>query len=167
MRFFRSLLILAEAPGVALHEVGHALFCWVANLRIDTIRFFQFGDPAGYVIHEEPRGVIAATLVAFGPLFMNSGAALFCFSFTSHWPAAYAWGAIWLGIAAGLHSIPSTGDAKTLFHLINRRFWRNPLLILGYPFALVIAILNLLKRIHLHWLYTLALWWAGATYIHW
>ena len=68
---------------------------------------------------------------------------------------------LWLGLALGLHAIPSTGDAKAIFNLANHRFWRNPLVIISYPFILLLYILNLLKRLHIDIVYVAVLFLAG------
>lgn len=160
------LYALLTAPGVIVHELGHAIFCVVAGVKIHKIKLFQFGNPAGYVVHDEPNKFYESILISFGPLFLNSLVALLCFA-RLHAPFL-TWQNIalfWLGTAVGLHAIPSTGDAKTLLSTTNRRVWRNPLLIIGYPFVLLLYLLNILRRLHCDFLFVVALFWLGQIYL--
>jgi len=71
----------------------------------------------------------------------------------------------WLGLVIGLHAIPSTGDAKSLFQMANHRFWHNPFVIIAYPFILILYILNLFKRLHIDFLYVGLLFWLAKYYL--
>ena len=53
----------------------------------------------------------------------------------------------------GLQAIPSTGDARALFNNAKHNVLRNPLIILFFPIALIIYLLNLLKRIYIDIIY--------------
>ncbi len=148
-----------------MHELGHAIFCVFAGVKIHKIKLFQFGKTAGYVVHDEPQKFFAGFLVSFGPLIVNSLIALFLFS---QWGEPYGWREwlfLWLAIAIGLHAIPSTQDAKSLLQLANRRILKNPFVVIGYPFVLALYILNIFKRWHIDWLYTVLLFWFGAVYL--
>lgn len=39
-------------PGVIVHEAANLLFCRFAGLAVFDVRYFRFGNPAGYVLHE-------------------------------------------------------------------------------------------------------------------
>lgn len=157
---------LLTAPGVAIHELGHAIFCVLSGVKIHKIVLFRFGNPTGYVIHDEPRYLIESILVSFGPLIVNSLLALYCFAtFKTAGPTWVDGLKVWLGFAGGLHAIPSDGDTKSLFQTINGRFWRNPFVIVGYPFVLILWILNVLKRFHLQFIYMVVLFWLGRFYL--
>lgn len=161
--YFYSLF---TAPGVMVHEFGHLVFCLLAGVKIHKIKLFQFGKTAGYVVHDEPHNFYQAVLISFGPLIINSLITLFCFSqvktpFTSWQPYFY----LWLGFAIGMHAIPSTGDAKSLLQTTNSRVWRNPLILVGYPFVIILYFLNLLKRIHFDFVLVAALFWLGRFYL--
>lgn len=163
--FFYYLYDLLTAPGVMIHELGHAIFCLLAGVKIRKIKLFQFGEVAGYVIHDEPKNVIASVLISFGPLVVNTALTLLCFAqLISPYFTWIHLLLLWLGIAIGLHAIPSTGDAKSLLATTNRRFWRNPLVLIAYPFVVVLYILNLLKRIHGDIVYVGVLFWLARFY---
>lgn len=164
--FFYYLYSLATAPGVMVHELGHAVFCVLARVKIYKIKLFQFGSVAGYVNHDEPTKFYQSVLISFGPLMLNSLLTLICFARLT---APYTtWQTIvlaWLGITIGLHAIPSTGDAKTLLTVTNRRVLRNPLILIGYPFVLALYLLNFLRRLHLDVVYVGVLFWLGRFYL--
>jgi len=164
--FFYYLFNLLTAPGVMIHELSHAFFCVVAGVKIKKIKLFQFGNPAGYVVHEEPQKFYQSFLISFGPLIINSLLAMFLFSqFKTPY---YNWQSLlylWIGFAIGLHAIPSSGDAKSLFQSTNEKFWHNPLVIVAYPFIIILYILNLLKRLHIDIVYVGFLFWLGDIFL--
>lgn len=149
-----------------MHELSHAFFCVMSGVKIHKIKLFQFGRTAGYVYHDEPQKFFQGFLISFGPLILNTLLTLFLFSlfhtpFNRFWP----WIFVWLGFSFGLHAIPSSGDADTLWLLAKRKFWRNPLIILGFPFILILYILNILKKLHIDWLYVIVLFFLGNVFM--
>jgi Putative zincin peptidase len=147
---------LVTAPGVAIHELGHAFFCWLGKVKIYKIKLFQLGEVAGYVQHEEPQKFYQHIFVSFGPLIANTLVAMVLFAgikrpFFEYHNALYLWFAI------GLHAIPSTGDANALWGAARRRFWRNPFVFISFPLIVLLYFLNVLKRWRIHFLYTAAL----------
>lgn len=160
------LYSLLTAPGVVAHELAHAFFCFLTGTKVFKICLFRFGNPAGYVEHAEAGKFWKSFLISFGPLMINSLLAIFLFSLTRF--GFWNWNTMvycWLGLAVGLHAIPSRGDARSLFTAINHRFWRNPLVILAYPFILLLYFLNLLKRLHIDIVYVAFLFWLGRIYL--
>lgn len=149
-----------------IHELGHAIFCLSSGVKIHKIKLFQFGRTAGYVEHDEPTKFYQGLLISIGPLILNSLLALFAFAqvifSTSNWQP---WVWLYFAIAIGLHAIPSDGDAAALLHLANHRIWKNPLVILGYPFVLLLYIFYWMKRFHLDWIYVGLLFWLGNIYL--
>lgn len=160
------LYVLLTIPGIVVHELAHAFFCVFARVKILKICLFRFGNPAGYVNHVQPTKFWQSFLISFGPLIVNSLLTLFLFSLVRS--PYFTWSVLvygWLATAIGLHAIPSTGDAKSLFQAANHRFWRNPLVIIAYPFILILYILNLLKRLHIDIVYVVVLFWLGRLYL--
>jgi len=157
---------LLTSPGVMMHELSHLFFCVMARVKVWKVRLFRFGNPAGYVVHDEPKSFIQSFLITFGPLIINSSITIFLFSQFKE--PYYNWQSLvslWLGFAIGMHAIPSTGDAKSLFQAANHRFWRNPFVLLGYPFVLILYILNLFKRLHIDFVFVGLLFWLGKVYL--
>ncbi len=161
--YFYSLI---TAPGVVVHELGHLIFCVFAGVKVHKVKLFQFGNPSGYVEHNEPDSFFQSVLVSFGPLIVNSILALVAFArFTPVWSNWRNIVLVWLAVAVGLHAIPSTGDAKSLFQTTNGRVLRNPLVIIGYPLVFLLYILNFLRAIHLDFVYVGFLYWLGHIYL--
>lgn len=159
--YFYAIL---TAPGVVVHELAHALFCFLSGVKIHKINLFRFQKVAGYVVHDEPHGFFSSWLISFGPLIVNSYLAMFFFaqlqSPYSFWDLLF----LYLGVVVALQAIPSTGDAESLLLMANRNFWRKPLVILLYPLVLVLYLLNLLKRFYFDWAYVIFLLYIGHTY---
>lgn len=163
---FYHLYNLFTAPGVVLHELAHAVFCLFAGVKIHRVKLFGFGRLAGYVVHDEPRKFFQGFLISIGPLIINSAVTAFLFALVRQ--PYLSWDNLlygWLGFALGMHAIPSNIDASTLFHLANRRVWRNPFVLLGYPFILALYVLYFLKRWHIDIVYAALLFWLGAVYL--
>jgi hypothetical protein len=157
---------LLTAPGVMMHELGHVIFCLSAGVKIYKVKLFQFGKTAGYVDHEEPNNFFQGFLISVGPLILNTLFTLFAFAkfeFTFGDWRPWVW--LYFGIAVGLHAIPSDGDDRTLLALANRRVFKNPLVVLGYPVVLLLYIFYLLKRLHIDWILVIVLFWLGHIYL--
>jgi len=163
-RIWRHVLTIIGSPGVVAHELAHLFFCICARVKVHKVKLFQFGETAGYVIHDEPRRFDQAFLISFGPLLINSSASLFLFSQLRGPYQLKQLVFLWFGIVIGLHAIPSIGDAKTLFQIANSRVWRNPLVLISYPFILILYILNILKRLHIDIVYVALLFYLGRIY---
>ncbi|MBF0473877.1 MAG: DUF3267 domain-containing protein [Nitrospirae bacterium] len=120
------LISLVTFPGVIAHEIAHQFFCRLAKVAVLDVKYFQFSNPAGYVIHEIPRKTSQHLLIGLGPLFVNTIAgALIAFpailptlNFGSSNPIDMV--LIWLGFSIAMHSFPSTGDAKSIWAAVMR-----------------------------------------------
>ena len=153
MFFIPGFVIAALTfPGVIVHEAAHLLFCRLYRIAVFKVCFFQFRNPAGYVIHAKVEDFKTAWLIAMGPFFVNTGLCiLFCSAaFLPVWelkvedPFAYFF--YWLGLSIGMHAFPSTGDITPLWEQLGeqaRRF--NVLAILSYPLIALVYAGNLLR----------------------
>lgn len=166
MKWLYLFFNIATAPGVMLHELSHAFFCLTSGVKIHRVKLFGFGRTAGFVIHDEPKKFLQGFLISFGPLLINSFAALVLFArYRPPYLSPVSLVSLWLGLAFALNAIPSGGDAAALFHLTKKRFLRNPLVLLGLPFVLILYILNLLKHFNIDALYAAFLFWMGNIYL--
>jgi len=59
-------------PGVIIHELAHVAFCKFTDTRVLKVCYFRVGNPAGYVIHEQPSAVWRHILIGIGLLFVNT-----------------------------------------------------------------------------------------------
>jgi len=111
-------------PGVVVHEIAHQFFCKIAKVAVLDVKYFQFKNPAGYVVHENPQKPYQHLMIGLGPLLFNTiVGALIAFpavvpvvTFDTKSPVDIV--LIWLGISIAMHSFPSTGDAKSLWKSI-------------------------------------------------
>jgi Putative zincin peptidase len=136
-------------PGVIVHEAGHLFFCRLFGLQVYNVCFFQFKNPAGYVIHENSDNFTAQFFVSMGPFISNTLlCVLFCTAaFLPVWelkivdPLAYFF--YWLGISIGMHAFPSTTDLKHLWQRAPALAKKGNLLaILSLPLAGLLVVLN-------------------------
>lgn len=145
-----ELIALLTFPGVIIHEAAHMLFCKLGRVVVLDVCFFRWGNPAGYVIHEEPPNFRTAFLISVGPFIVNSLVCIvLCFPafvpvriFDRPDPVSYF--LLWLGLSIGMHAFPSTQDAKVLWHYArNAASKLNPLAILTFPIVVIIYVANL------------------------
>src|SRR6266849_893946 len=111
-------------PGVIIHEAGHLFFCRLFKLQEFDVCFFRFGNPAGYVIHQQTEDFKAQFFVSMGPFFANTLlCVLFCTAaFLPVWelkvfdPLAYFF--YWLVLSIGMHAFHfgAGGHGAVLLH---------------------------------------------------
>src|SRR6478736_4018077 len=70
-----ALKVLAIAPGVAIHELGHVLLCRLSGVAVRRTVLFQVGTPAGFVTHAAPRLLRQHLAISSGPLLVSSALA--------------------------------------------------------------------------------------------
>ncbi|MFY0252915.1 metalloprotease family protein [Chitinophaga sp. 30R24] len=124
-------------PGVIVHEFAHQLFCRLYGIAIFEVKYFQVGNPLGYVIHEIPRNPAQQLMISIGPFFVNTllgliiafPAAIPVLQFNAGTPFDYI--LLYLGISIAMHAFPSLGDAQsmwyTLWHDENSTWWLKAL----------------------------------------
>lgn len=157
------LISIATFPGVIVHEAAHFLFCRRFGLAILDVCWFRVGNPAGYVVHEEPRDFRAAFFVSLGPFFLNT---FLCLLFCSaaflpihelgvRDPLGYFFA--WLGLSIGMHAFPSGQDLSNLRELAPAaRREGSVLAILSYPVVWLLTLANLGRFFWLDYLYGFA-----------
>ncbi len=118
------IITILTFPGVIIHELAHKLFCSFTGTKVLEVCYFRLGNPAGYVIHEKPATVWQHILIGLGPLFVNTGfgllLGLLAMPFKESAPAVFGI-LFWLAISVAMHSFPSTGDAKSIWHAVWHR----------------------------------------------
>jgi hypothetical protein len=145
-----QFIALLTFPGVIIHEAAHMLFCKLGGVAVLDVCFFRVGNPAGYVVHEEPRNFRTAFLISVGPFIVNSLLCIvLCFPafvpvriFDRPDPISYF--LLWLGLSIGMHAFPSMQDANVLWHHAAAAAKKlNPLAILSFPLVVVIYVANI------------------------
>jgi hypothetical protein len=152
------LVLVLTFPGVIFHELGHQLFCKFTGVRVVKVRYFRLGNPAGYVVHETPTTFKQSFLIAMGPLISSSLVAVYFYTLGFSGWSTSNFVFIWLGFSVAMHSFPSTQDATNLWKENNRHLRKkNFMALVGYPFALVIFVANLLRIVWFDLLYAVFL----------
>ena len=114
--FFVSgwLISLLTFPGVVIHEWAHKKFCDWMGVPVHKVVYFRFGNPAGYVLHEQPHQYKQIFWVSVGPLIINSSVALILSYLASQtiYESSFYYLLLWLALSAGMHSFPSDHDMQ-------------------------------------------------------
>lgn len=121
-----TVIAVVTFPGVIIHELAHQLFCRHFRIPVFQVCYFRLGNPAVYVVHGETDNWVHGVLTAAGPFFLNSvlGAIL---AFPSVLRVFEFEGAasvldmvlMWLGVSVAMHAIPSTTDARSMWHAVS------------------------------------------------
>jgi Putative zincin peptidase len=164
MFFIPGFIITAVTfPGVIVHELAHQLFCRWFKVPVFKVVYFQFGNPAGYVLHEVPKSKMQTIMISIGPFFLNTivgalialPAALPVFTFDTATLLDYF--LIYLGVSIAMHAFPSTGDAGSIWSAINEKDTPLWIKIIGYPVVGLIYIGSLGSFFWLDLIYGIAI----------
>jgi hypothetical protein len=157
-----TLTILAVAPGVVVHELGHLLLCVLSGVRVRQVVLFRIGNPAGFVAHAAPRLLRQHIAISSGPLILASILAVGLFVLVLQmiairpgpwWPVVALLG-IWLGWSIALEAWPSSGDASALRRSATAQLRQlNPGATLALPLAWTLLLIHASRRVRGHWLY--------------
>lgn len=148
-------------PGVVVHEFSHKFFCEISGVRVQKICYFRFGNPAGFVVHDEAENFLQSFFITIGPFILGTIFAAVCFfAFEKNSESFYRFLYLWFGISIAINCFPSSGDAKSFFTSSRRHFWKNPLAITGFPIALLLWLISLLHIFWIQYFYAAALLWT-------
>ena len=159
-----QLISLATFPGVIVHEAAHMWFCKLRKIAIFDVCFFRFGNPAGYVVHEQTNVFSTALLISLGPFIINSLLCIFI-CFPAFLPmrifgakSILSYFLLWLGISIGMHAFPSSGDGYALYLNAKKAASSgNILAIISFPLVLLIYLANIGRIFWLDYLYGVAI----------
>ncbi|MGB8451671.1 MAG: metalloprotease family protein [Anaerocolumna sp.] len=142
------LISIITFPGVIIHELAHQIFCYICGLQVYEVKYFQFKNPNGYVVHEATDHPGKVFLTSMGPFFINTLLGLLIMLPASIELIAFEdYGNMlnlilgWLGFSILMHSFPSTGDANVMVNQILKN--RNVSIIakiLSAPFIALVYI---------------------------
>ena len=127
LRLFLSYITF---PGVIAHEFAHAWACRRLGIQVHRVCYLRFGNPLGYVLHDQPASSIAHIMVAVAPFFVSTALALAIslltclFSQIAFYPEIRIFtmtGTIWVSFSCALHAFPSSGDADALWNDVRSR----------------------------------------------
>jgi hypothetical protein len=140
------LVSLVTFPGVIVHEFAHKKFCDWTGVPVRKVAYFRFGNPAGYVEHDEPAHLYQMFLISVGPLIVNSALAVLLAYLSIRLNTAFAGRTIliWIAFAAGACAFPSDADAKNVLDKGGA---------LLYPFFALIRLANKLRYFYFDFIY--------------
>lgn len=156
-----GLVSIITFPGVVIHEWAHKKFCDWLGVLVQEVVYFRFGNPAGYVIHEEPKTYKQTFWISVGPLVINSAVTIF-FSFLASgaMPGSFvSYLLLWVAISAGMHSFPSDHDMKNVLSKSKESLENgaSKLHYLTYPLVWLMFIANKLRFFWFDLIYALIL----------
>jgi ABC-type amino acid transport system permease subunit len=169
------VIALITFPGIILHEYSHKLFCNWTKTPVIAACYFNpgmfNGEPAGYVIHKEPKTLWASFLITVGPLIINSIMAVLCGVIVALCSLSYgdeAGGAIfaWLGYSIGVHSFPSDVDAQNYYSQVKSQKANIILRFIVLFFVWIIQLANVLRFLWFDFIYAGILVGLPAIIIH-
>jgi len=146
------LISILTFPGVIVHEFAHLFFCKLRKVAVFEVCYFRFGNPVGYVIHENTTNFYTTFLISMGPFFVNTILCLLiCIPayipinfFNIDHPLSYF--LMWLGVSIGMHAVPSNQDAKNLVEQAKEKVKeRNILALVSFPIVGLIYTFNVLR----------------------
>lgn len=160
----RQMLSYLTFPGVVAHEFAHAWACRRLRLNVHKICYFRFGNPIGYVLHEQPVYVSQHIMVAVAPFFVSTTLALLVSllvsslaraPFYTEVREASAIAGLWLSFSFALHAFPSCGDADSLWSDVRSPEFSWPAKLLLVPVVAMIRLAQLGTRLWLDVLFAL------------
>ena len=146
-------------PGIIAHEFGHELFCNIVGVRVRKVCYFRWGNPAGYVVHDQSIYFYQAFFIACGPYLSGTILSFLFFVLSMRGnilSMKIIW--LWLGISVAFNCLPSTGDAKTLWQENWNHIRHNILSVVWLPFTIIVWLLSKLNSFWFGFLY------AGLVY---
>ncbi len=150
MLFLPGWLISALTfPGIIVHEWAHKKFCDWTGVSVSKVVYFKFGNPAGYVLHEEPSTYKQTFWISVGPLIINSVLTILIGIFLTQADSGSGMYFLlfWLGLSIGMHSFPSDHDMTHISAKSKEALKSDgsALHYLSYPFTWMIWIANKLR----------------------
>lgn len=143
---------IATAAGVVVHEMAHKSVAEELGIPVHEVCLFRLGQPAGYVIHDQPRSFLTTFAIATAPFIFNSAVAFTAF-FAIGWhltvtvpsPTTLELGGLgllaWLGVSCGVHAFPSDQDLKNIW-VATKRGWWNPVALATLPLTGLLYVLD-------------------------
>ena len=159
-----EIISVLTFPGVIVHEFAHMFFCKVRKIAVFDACYFRFGNPAGYVVHENTDNFTTTFLVSMGPFVVNT---LLCLliCLPAYMPVKFfdldhplSYFLIWLGVSIGMHAIPSNQDADNVFQQAKQQVKnKNIMAILSFPLVGLIYVFNVLRIVWADLIYGVAI----------
>lgn len=144
------LISILTFPGIIVHEWAHKKFCDWLGVPISKIVYFQFGNPAGYVMHEEPKNYAQSFWISIGPFIINSLITIilaFVATLFGFLDSNVGLVLLWVAGSVGMHSFPSNHDMKNVWEAskIEIKKGASPLHYLAFLLVAIVWVANALS----------------------
>jgi len=141
-----QLISILTFPGVIVHEWAHKFFCEKADVPVYKVKYFSFGNPAGYVIHGEITNLKSSFLISVGPLIINTLLCGLIYPISLLFPESIiSTIGLWLSISIGMNAFPSNHDANNFLDMVKETRQKTLLYYSAELFALLIMLSNALS----------------------
>ncbi|QQR92856.1 MAG: M50 family metallopeptidase [Candidatus Iainarchaeum archaeon] len=114
-------------PGVIVHEIAHALACYLCGVKVHTISVHR---SSGMVVHDK-TSARASLLIGLFPLIIGGAIAYVLLQYAQRIQEnapLLSFLILWIGFSIAFHAIPSTQDVQNIVFSTERRFgelWRS------------------------------------------
>ncbi|MDR3558442.1 MAG: metalloprotease family protein [Candidatus Pacebacteria bacterium] len=151
------LVSIITFPGVIIHEFAHKIFCNITGVHVQKVRYWRLGNPAGYVIHDEPTHLYQTFFISIGPLIVNSLVAIGPAYLSLHIQTNNIDRIVlvWIAFAAGACAFPSDADARNVLKKGG---------IILFPFFGLVWLANKLRYFYFDFLYSILLILVGFSF---
>lgn len=147
------LIQIITFPGIIFDQFANKLVCNLLDVKVHEVKYLQFENPAGYVIHDMPDSYLKVFLVSIGPFFISTLVAILMF--VLGYTIDPDQGIIrlvfnWLGISIAAHAFPTSKNGDLLWKqsLLEVKS-KNYIALIGFP---LVAIIYLARLLHFLWL---------------
>ncbi len=121
LRLGGTAVHVAGFPGVVTRTALQFTVVHRAGLTVESVTYFEAGDPAGYLIYQAPPDLTTGVAVTFVPTVILAGLAILCLApalapravLHLH-PTLLTWLQIWLGLAFAAHALPNHEEVAPL-----------------------------------------------------
>lgn len=163
-----ELIAILTFPGIIVHELGHYSFCRLTGLRVYKVCYFRFDNPAGYVLHEKLLKFFQTFFICVGPYIIGTILSIMFFIISSYFAinSILHGFLVWIGLSIAMHSFPSSGDAINLWNEAILYWKQNILVLLAFPFCIILWIANGLKFVWFDLIYGAILYTIVLYFMH-
>lgn len=169
--FISSILVpswltsIITFPGVIMCEITRRFFYDIVEIPVYGICYFQFGNPAGYIVHGEVKGIKNSFLVTIGSLIANSFLCMILtlptmfsiFFLEESSPAPVFIILAWIGFSIGIHAFPSNKSVDNFVDELKFNRQKRVPYFIALPFVLIIKLFNNLNIVWFNLFYAASL----------
>lgn len=147
------LIQIITFPGIIFDQFANKLMCNMLDIKVHEVKYFQFENPAGYVIHDIPENYLKVFFISIGPFFISTLTAILLFVLGYTFDTDNNITQLifnWLGISVAAHAFPTSKNGALLWEqsLLEVKS-KNYIALIGFP---LVAVIYLARLLHFFWL---------------